>query len=311
MTRSACAWAFVALGLSCVSVPLNAQAWLGPKGEVTVSLGFQHSDFKGHVSETGERQPHGTSKSRSLDLGIDYAVSDKFALSASLPYVASRNGEEPSPVAKFGGNDDGRYHSTWQDYHLEARYNVLSEGVVLTPFVGFVIPSHRYAAFFEAGAGRDLREAQVGINIGRLLTPKWHQPYVEAKVLYAVPERVFGISTNRVGVDGSLGLFITPSLSIRGVGNWQRTSGGLTADEVLVFHPDGPPTANPNLDPELFRQHDRLLQDRHFRAGLAASWSLNAGTDVYAGFIRTVSGRNTHYGTAFSIGIARTLKPRG
>lgn len=311
MTRSSCAGVLLALGLSCVSAPLNAQAWLNPKGEVTVSLGFQNSDFKGHLSERGARQPAGASKSRSLEIGIDYAVSDKLTLSASLPYVASRNGKDGSPVAGFGGNDDGRYHSTWQDYRLEARYNVLSEGVVLTPFVGYVIPSHRYAVFFEAGQGRDLRELQAGFNVGRLLTPKWHQPYVEARVLYAVPERVFGVSTNRVGIDGSLGLFITPSLSIRGVGNWQRTFGGLTADEVLVFPPNGPPTANPNLDPELFRQHDRLLRDKHFRAGLAASWSLNAGTDVYAGFIRTVSGRNTHYGTSLSVGVARTLKPRG
>ena len=298
----------LALELSCVCASLQAQAWLGPKGEMTVSLGLQRSNFKGHLSETGQRDPHGSSKSRSLDLGIDYAVSDRFALSASVPYVSTHNGPEGSPVAGNQGIDDGRYHSTWQDYHFEARYNVWRDAIVVTPFAGVVIPSHHYAVFAEAGQGRDLREAQVGVDLARLLSPKWHQPFVEARLLYAKPQHAFGISTDRMVVDGTVGLFLTPAFSIRGVTNWQRTHGGLTADQVFFPHP---PIANPDLDPELFHQHDRLLRDQHFRAGLAASWSLNAGTDVYAGFVRTVSGRNTHYGTAVSAGIARTFKPRG
>ena len=237
------------LGLSWISASLNAQAWLGPKGEITVSLSYQASDFKGHLSETGARDAGGSSKSQSLDLGIDYSLTDRLAFSASLPYVATRNGPDPSPVSDRGGNDDGRSHSNWQDYHFELRYNVLSRAVMLTPFAGVVIPTHHYTVFAEAGTGRDLREAQVGIDVGRLLTPKWHQPYAEARVLYAIPERPLGVSTNRVGIDGTLGLFITPSFSIRGMVNWQRTNGGLTSDQV--FGSGGPPARNPNLDLEL------------------------------------------------------------
>lgn len=292
--------------VSLFCAPLRAQAWLGPKGEATVSLTYQHSDFEGHLSEKGARDYHGSSRSRSLDLGIDYGVTDRLVVSASLPYVGTRNGPDKSPVSGFEGADDGRYHSTWQDYHFEARYNLLNGSVALTPFAGVVIPSHHYAVFAEAGTGRDLRELQAGVNLGKLLTPKWHQPYVEARLLYAVPQRVLGVSTRRTGIDAGLGLFVTPSLSIRGVAIWQRTHGGLTADQVFAPFP---PTPNPNLDPELFRQHDRLLRDNHVRAGLAGSWALNATTDVYGGWIRTVSGTNTHFGSAVSVGVSRTLKP--
>lgn len=308
MKTSWCASVILAMTSLLLSPCLHAQAWLGAPGETTVSLSYQQSDFQGHVSETGERQPHGSSKARALDLGIDTVLTPRLAVSFSLPYVSVRNGPEPSPVAGRSGNDDGRDHATWQDYHAEVRYNVVSRGIVVTPFVGLVVPSHHYAVFAEAGQGRDLREVQGGVDLGRLLTSRWHQPYVEARLLYAIPEKVFGISTNRVGVDASLGFFVTPTFSLRGLVNWQRTSGGLTADQV--FGPGGPPTPNPNLDPVLFQQHDRLLQDRHLRDGLAASWAVTSNTEVFAGVVRTVSGRNTHYGTGFSVGIARSIKSR-
>ena len=308
MTRSRSAGLLVALGLSCVATRAGAQAWLGAKGETTVSLTYQENNFQGHLDEKGKRDPHGSAQSQAMDLGIDYGVSDRLALSFSVPYVAIRNGPDPSPVSGLKGNDDGHYHSTWQDYHAELRYNLLNAAFVVTPFVGAVIPTHHYAVLAEAGQGRDLHEAQIGINVGRLLSPQGHQPFLDARFLYAVPERVRGISTNRLVADGALGLFVTPGLSIRGLVNWQWTYGGLTADQVFVFGPGGPPTQNPNLDDELYRQHDRILQDRHLRAGVAASWALTGTTDLYGGFMSTVSGRGSHYGNAFSVGFARTLK---
>jgi hypothetical protein len=57
--------------------------------------------------------------------------------------------------------DDGKYHPTFQDFRFDVRYNVTKKGVVLTPFVGSIVPSHDYAYFGHSAVGRDLKELQV------------------------------------------------------------------------------------------------------------------------------------------------------
>lgn len=155
---------FFSLVFSALAARSSAQAWVAPKGEMSVSLAYQFADFKGHLNQHGNEIPLGGSRSQSVTLDIDSSLTDRFAFTASLPYVATRNGKDPSPAAGHTGIDDGHYHSTWQDYHFNVRYNLLTKPVVLTPFVGMVIPSHHYATIGEAAPGRDLRETHIGFD---------------------------------------------------------------------------------------------------------------------------------------------------
>jgi hypothetical protein len=67
--------------------------------------------------------------------------------------------------------DDGTYHSTFQDFTTDVRYNLTQRRVVLTPFFRVVIPSNNYTYFAHSAAGRDLREIHIGTNLGRQLDP--------------------------------------------------------------------------------------------------------------------------------------------
>jgi len=293
---------FAAIGAAILAAPLLGQAWIGPRGETTVSLTFQRTEFTGHTLPNGDRIHVGGSHSRSLALGIERSVTDRLALNISIPYVSSGNGVDPQPVLGRTGIDDGRYHSTFQDFRFGARYNVLAHPVAVTPLVVVRIPSHAYSTLGEAAVGPRLREVQAGVDVGRIFGDAF---YFDVQYAYALVERFHGISLDRSNVDVDLGYYALPSLDLRGIVSWQETYGGLTAKEI--FGPNGPPQRNPDLSDALWFGHDRLLKDSYLRAGAGATYLVNEKLAVYVTAVDMVSSRNSHYGYLYSIGVARSF----
>jgi hypothetical protein len=285
---------------SLIAISASGQAWVAPKGEAAISLTYQFSDFRGHINNDGSRDPVNGTQSQAITLQVDYSVSDRLGISASLPYIATRLGNNPAPGFPRPGIDDGRYHSTWQDFHLDARYNILTQPLALTPFLTIVIPSHHYETIGEEAVGRDLREAHVGFNIGRLLVPLLPYAYLDGQVGYVFSEKALGISVNRTIASLSAGYFITPRWSSRLFANYQKVHGGVTSDQFFGHQ----------LPPDVSLGHDRLLRDDHLRAGLGFDYAVTRNIDVYAAYTTLVWGRNTHYGHGISAGIARTFSPR-
>lgn len=281
---------------------VHGQAWIAPRGETTVSLTFQRTEFEGHFSFDGSRIPHGGSHSRTLSLGIEHSVTDRLAISALIPYVGSANGIDPQPVLGRSGIDDGRFHSTFQDLRIGARYNLFSEPAMVTPSITFRIPSHDYPTIGEAAVGAGLREMQIGINVGRAFGPA---SYVEGEYSYAFVEKFKGVSTNRSNAGVEAGYFVNPTFAVRAIVSWQKTYGALTADQI--FSAAGPPFRNPNISDELWLGHDRLLRDDHWRAGLGASYAVTPAVGVSATFVRVLSGTNSHFGYLYAVGVSRTF----
>jgi hypothetical protein len=287
----------VAASLATTPMPCFAQAWIGPKGEVSASLTYQFADYLGHLDEKGNKVHLSPSRAQGITIEAAYNVSDRLAVGVSLPYTATQNGKDPSPTSGHVGIDDGRYHASWQDYHFDVRYNVLMRPLVLTPFFTYVQPSHHYPTIGEAGSGRDLREAHIGFDIGRLLDPLAPNAYFDAHAGYVFSEKLLGIGTNRTVADLAAGYFVTPRFSPRLIGSYVRTHGGLTSDYVFGL----------DIPRALFLEHDRLLRDTHLRVGLGVSFAITSTLDLNAGYVRVVNGTNTHYGRGVSIGIARTF----
>jgi hypothetical protein len=285
---------------SMIALSAHGQAWVAPKGEAAISLTYQYSNFPGHINNDGSRDPVNGSQSQGVTLQLDYSASDRLGISASLPYLATRLGSNPAPGFPRPGIDDGKYHSSWQDFHLDARYNVLTQPLVLTPFLTIVIPSHHYQTTGETAIGRDLREAHLGFDIGRLLDPLLPRAYVDSHIGYVFSQKVLGVKTDRAIAKLSAGYFITPRWSSRLIANFQKVHGGVTSDQFFGHQ----------LPPDVSLGHDRLLRDDHLHAGLGFDYAVTPTVDVYATYIKLVWGRNTHYGHAISAGIARTFPPR-
>src|SRR5439155_21454761 len=104
--------------------------------------------------------------------------------------------------------EDGSSHSTFQDVHLDLRYNVLRDSrrrglrdLAITPFFSFIVPSHGYVFDAESALGRDLREYALGVSVGRLLSPLLRKAYVQGQYSYAFVQKANNISLNHNNVD--------------------------------------------------------------------------------------------------------------
>lgn len=284
-----------ALSLPPASV---AQAWLPPRGEATLSLGLQRISAADHVFSHGERVDRGRMSWHHALPDLSYGVTDRFALRVTLPYVISRyDGVNPHRPGGQLTTDDGNWHGTFQDLRLEAKYMATTGSVVLTPFLAVVLPATSYETHAHAAAGRHLREVMAGVYAGRRLDPLLPEAYAHARYSFAVPERVLHVSNNRSNASLELGYFVTPRITVRTLGNFQKSHGGWRIPE------DAPPGS------PLFPFHDQLARDDSVTVGAGASMAVTGSIDVSVMAFRYVAGRNTTAGSGVSVGVGWGFSP--
>jgi hypothetical protein len=287
-------WVAVAI-LAGTPALLCAQAVTLPRGDGSVSFLYQDVDFAGHLSRLGQRFPTGASHAHTFLAEVDYGLTEKAELAVSLPFIMSRfEGEgcalcnaTPFPFEQ-SALDDGAYHGTIQDWHVELHYNVRQRGVYITPLVGVVIPSHRYDNIGEAAPGRRFVELPLGVYIGRELNPVLSRGYFEARYTYSFVHPDVDVPVNRSNTFLEIGYAVTRVIIVRALGTWQRTHGGL----------DGFPEFRQTQ--ELLENHDRLLRDRNWRLGGGLLYSMTRSLDTSVSVIRVMAGSNSHYGTAIT-----------
>ncbi|HEX9273059.1 MAG TPA: hypothetical protein VGA01_12680 [Candidatus Binatia bacterium] len=269
--------------VSCINLGLPptafSQAWVPEKGEGSVTITYQKLVGYDHFDLTGARQKVGTDRAQSMSVEFEYGVTDKLAFNADVVYVASKyNGSFPEGPLDF----DGRYHPAFQDAHLQVRYNVLNKPLMLTPFVSVTVPTHHYETSGHDATGRDFYELLVGANAGRQLGSVLPNVYVQGRYSYAILKHFAGLNLNRSNLDTEVGWMVTRRLTLRLLGAWQKTYGGLRAP--IDF--EGPGT-------EQFEFHDRVLRASYFRLGGGATCSVNRTFDINVGYGGSVSGLNT------------------
>ncbi len=130
--------------------------------------------------------------------------------------------------------DDGAYHGTFQDFRIGVRYNVVRRPVAVTPFFEVILPSHHYPSNAHAAVGKDLRAYIVGGAVGGFLDAWLPRMYFHTVVSHAWVQEAVGIRPNRSRVEGELGYFITPRLSVKFLESYQFTHDGI---DLLSFTP--------------------------------------------------------------------------
>lgn len=298
-----------------VSTTATGQAWVPERQEGTFTTSYNYLSSEGHLGDVGQKQPEAAALSHSALLEVEYGLTDKLALTVSLPLVSIRYNSNNPPSAflqglfdqakqsipagtyNHGFQDDGNYHSAFQDFYIAARYNVSMRPLVFTPFVGLLIPSHDYAYVGEASPGRNLKEFRFGANVARRLDPFLRRGYVQSQIGFAIPEEAMNIRTNRMNVITELGYTFSRRFAARGVGSWQHTFNGITTLAGLT-------------SPLLELTHERLLKANYWHVGGGVSYAVNSKTEFSADYIAMVSGQVTHYGKGFSIGVSRSFNFR-
>ena len=266
-----------------------AQAWAPPAGVGAVNIVYQTIDNTGHRTTDGSMLKGYDSFSRAVLLEMDYAVTDRFSLTAGVPYLGAKY---TGPLASFSQLPIDECHCWnhgWQDFGATARYNLLNGSFALTPSVSLGMPTHDYSYFGEAVLGRNLREVRIGIDAGQRLDAISPRLSVAGRYSYAFVEKVIDVPNNRSNVALESAFLVTRKLSARAVFSWQRTNGGLTAPEFDTQ--------------ERFEQFDRLLRDNNFHVGAGAAYSLPR-IDVFASYAHYAGGNDTHAGHAITAGIS-------
>ncbi len=305
MRRALTPGSLAVAGVLAMSDPAAAQSWVAPAGVGSVSLSFHWIDNTGHRLTDGTLIESGESSNAAIYLDVEYAITDRFTLSAALPYVFSKwtSQDPPPPFVPFFPRDQCHcWHSGWQDFGLTARYNAVGStgsAFALTPSVSVGVPSHDYEYRGEAVIGRNLEEVRIAVDAGQRLDGISPKLSVQGRYSYAFVERVIDIRNDRSNVRVEVGYQLNRDLYSRGFAAWQRTHGGLRLGSPPPSDLLPPGDAD---TPERIEQHDRLLRDNFFHLGAGLAYQLK-NVELFASYVEYVSGTDTHSGRAFEVGV--------
>ena len=285
--------ALLGCALLIAIAPLNlthAQAWVPSRGDGQVTVTYENIYVRDHFDYTGKRFDAGPIRTNTVVTTFEYGITNKLTLDSQLTHVTSKY-EGFVPPVPHGPPDTGVYHPTFQDAAIGIRYNVLSRDLMVTPFVAAVIPTHHYETRGHTAVGRDLRELQVGVNVGRDLEGIIPQTYFQARYSYAFVQNVREFGLDRSNADWEFGYYAKPRLSLRFTGAWQYTHSGL---RFPLDHDI----------PDFHELHDRAAKSGFVRFGGGFTVTLARNLDLHADFGNTFKGVTTHGARGLSLGIS-------
>jgi hypothetical protein len=283
-----------------LAVPTFAQAWVPLQGEGTVSTTYSNMYVRNHVTFDGTRNPNGGRVRTNMVLtSLDVGVTDKLALVADIAYVASKYiGTVP-----HGPKDTGTYHPTFQDWHLELRYNLLDEALVVTPFIGTIGRTHDYETRGHSAVGRGFQQLLLGASVGRQLDGILRNSYVQGRYSYAILPRFEGLKLDRSNVDCEAGWAATRRLSFRFISLLQKSHGGVITP------------LEPHLDQHEREFHDRITRTDYLYLGGGVAFVVNKSIAIHGAYLTTVYARNVQapggllVGVSWSFSRGVTLRP--
>jgi hypothetical protein len=280
--------------------PLNlihAQAWPPSRGEGQVTITYENLYVRDHFDYTGKRFDAGPIRTNTVVTTFEYGITDKFTVDSQLTHVTSKYEGFVGPVP-HGPPDTGVYHPTFQDAVIGVRYGLMSRHLLVTPFVAVVIPTHHYETRGHTAVGRDLRELQVGVNVGRDLEEIIPRSYFQARYSYAFVQNVEQFGLNRSNVDWEVGYYAKPRVSLRFTGGWQYTYSGIRypLDQAI---------------PDFHELHDRAAKSGFLRFGGGLTVSLTKNLDLHADVGNTFRGYTTHGARGLSLGISWRFRRGG
>jgi len=266
-----------------------AQAWLPDRG--TIGASFVHDDIENndHFLPNGDELDVGHTRTFSDAITLAYSPSDRWLLSLGVPYVRSRyHGDHPHVGTNI---DDGTYRGTFTDLRADLHFEAMENPFAFAPYVALIVPLHDYPTLGHAAPGRHLDERWIGFYAGKSLDRWLPRMYVQGQYDFAFVREVQNVSHNRSNAELEVGYFLNPKWSVRALGAWQRTHGGI---DVPV----------PRIN-RYYPNHDRLAAERYLQVGGGVAFEWSPGSSAYLVYKTAVSGANGHrLNNGFTLGVA-------
>ena len=244
------------------------------KGDGSFRVEYQFvetGDFESSVGplDIGETQAHVFMFSGS------YEVSDRWTLSASLPWIKKRHqGALPHnptldlteyPEADQTLVDDGNFHSDWQDLYVNAMFDAYEgERWSVSPFVSVGLPTNSYPFYAHAAVGRNIWHVPVGAAIS--FKPYFSDFSFHGDIAYVFTEKSLDVNIDHWLINLDLAYYVTPALAPRVFVSIKHSTSGLS------FPDDFDVSA---LNDEAWYFHDRTIKHNFVNAGVGFDWLLN------------------------------------
>lgn len=301
-----------------------ALAWLAPLGAVAQtqsnvavpgrglgSLGITYQEITITERELIVlRENFGEVKLRGAYFDFDYGLTDRLAMTLTLPlksnrYVGSQP-HDPTLLADDHGEvllDDGEYHTNWGDFGIDFRWQWLStDSFAITPFIGYYTPSNDYPLFTETQAGRGQWRIDVGLNAAGRLGPPRHNLYWQAGYAFSYveetrPSDAPAMRVNQSHLSFEVGWSPTPRLTPYLTLSYHTAHDGLELPEFTgLFVSDQ------------FYYHDQLLPWEQQTWALGTRYSVSDQIGLYFSYGRSGDVEFGHfYEPAISFGFGWAL----
>ena len=271
--------------LFAIAVAGAAKAQEQERGDASLRMEYQFIRT-GTFKSQGEEFDYWTTDSQVLMLSGDYAINDRWAVFAGLPYVRKRfnsevdwggdphNPNDPSwvdfvpPDKRFW--DDGDYHGDLQDFSFGVYYSVVKGPWELHPYISYGLPATDYPFYAKAAIGRNLWTVPVGMSFS--FVPYFSDWHFDGNVAYVFSEKPLGYNVDYWLVHLSAGYWFRPDLSVNAFLGMKYGNG------VSIFSPDfitegGDPNNYPDdWDTEEWWHHDQMIGNQNLNFGLGIDY---------------------------------------
>src|SRR4051794_15901964 len=85
------------LSVLLLTASAAGQAWVPEKGEGSFSTSFNYITFGGHFRSDGSRTAEAAANAQSVLFDVEYGLTDKLAVTVSVPIVAARYADTNPP----------------------------------------------------------------------------------------------------------------------------------------------------------------------------------------------------------------------
>jgi hypothetical protein len=275
-------------GMACTAAA-QFQVTTPAKGHGTVTVALQNLFIDDHTDYQGTHSHPGTITTNSAFLNVEYGLSDRWAISVGLPFRSSKFsgpiGHNPGSLHDDHGQgfqDDGNFHSGWQDWSFSVRYAWVRKTWLVTPYLLYGTPARDYNTFAHSAVGVGQWRLEAGISAGRQFGGKLRNLYFVGGLAYALMEPV-DRRVNHATISGELGWFFSPKWSLHVNILRQKTFNGF--DFPVDF---------PDRTDDHFFHHDQNLRNDFVNEGIGVDFQATDRDHFYINHGRTLHGDNTH-----------------
>ena len=307
-------------GLFIVTISGAAYGQERSRGDGSIRVEYQFMQNGAFLSRD-EKFDYWTTDTQALLLSGDYALSDRWTVFASLPYVRRRfNSEVPwggdphnpndpywvdfvPPDKRFW--DDGDYHGALQDFSIGASYRIEKGPWTLHPYISFGVPASDYPFFAKTAIGRNLWTIPVGTAIRYV--PYFSDWHFGGDFAYVFSEKPLGRNVDYWLAHLSAGYWFKANLSVNAFLSL-KYGYGISLLSAAFINDDAafPPTYPDDFDTEEWWQHDRLIGNRNLNYGLGIDYSFSPKWSLSGSTFRSVwTDEANEADFAFTLGLTR------